>query len=639
VVKQIAATAIEELMSEHPNSQPEPNADANASAQPAQQPGQVAPQPATAAQPAPQVSSAMPQTPQAAPAGAEFWTTESAQQPAQYRAPQPPAQYQPPQPYNTAQYPPVQQGGNSHGAQWGQPSYWTPPNAGGSDQPIYGGEPYANPQHGQAYGNQAYGAPGYTGQPYGDAYSQQQYSQAYAQQYGQGYGSVPPPPPNYDAPANSSNHPWRRKGVMGGVGAAMVLALAVGVVSYSAGVAHHDRSSATSFTTPNNNANGSTSGGSSSGSGGAGTNPFGGSGSETDPFGGLGGGSSSQGGTGSDGSGSSGSGGYGWSNPFGGGSSSGSGSGSSSDSGAKASSTQSVGVVDIDTVLDFGSGKAAGTGMVLTSDGEILTNNHVVEGSTSIQVTVISTGKTYTATVVGTDATDDVAVIKLQNASGLTTANIGDSSGVKAGDNVTAVGNAGGVGGTPSAAAGQVTALDQSITASDDDGSNSEHLTGMFQINADIQPGDSGGPLYDANNKIIGIDTAASSDSSSQTVGFAIPIDKALGIAKQIETGKETSSIQIGYPAFLGVQLSTDSQISTNGVPVAGVVDNSAAAKAGIQQGDTITAIDGTALSSDTSLSGALSKHDAGDQVKVTWTDSSGQSHTSTVTLGQGPAA
>ena len=116
---------------------------------------------------------------------------------------------------------------------------------------------------------------------------------------------------------------------------------------------------------------------------------------------------------------------------------------------ATATSAQSVGVVDIDTVLKYQGAQAAGTGIVLTSSGVILTNNHVIDGATSISVTVVSTGATYTATVVGDDPTQDVAVLQLQNASGLKTAKLGDSNGVSVGEAVTGVGNAGGVGARP----------------------------------------------------------------------------------------------------------------------------------------------------------------------------------------------
>ncbi len=334
------------------------------------------------------------------------------------------------------------------------------------------------------------------------------------------------------------------------------------------------------------------------------------------------------------------SGGSGQFSPFGGGGSGSSGSGSTgSTSTGTATAAQQIGVVDINTVLNYGQAQAAGTGMVLTSSGEILTNNHVVEGSTSISVTIVTTGKTYTASVVGTDPTDDVAVLQLSGASGLATANLGDSSTVDVGETVTGVGNAGGTGGTPSAATGTVTALNATITASDQDGTNAETLTGMIEVNADIQAGDSGGPLYDANDTVVGMDTAASSGSQEPT-GYAIPIAKATAIADRIEAGEDSATIHTGTTGFLGVQLSQGSLggFSTSGATIAGVVDGSAAAKAGLAAGDTITAVDGTAIASASDLTTAISKYDAGQQVTLTWLDSSGQTHSATVTLGAGPA-
>ena len=208
---------------------------------------------------------------------------------------------------------------------------------------------------------------------------------------------------------------------------------------------------------------------------------------------------------------------------------------------------------------------SAGTGIVLSANGVVLTNNHVINGATAIKVTDIGNGKTYTATVVGYDASHDVAVIQLQNASGLTVANLGNSSTVQVGDNVTALGNAEGKGGTPSVAPGTVTALNQSITASDELSSVSEQLTGLIETNAPIQPGDSGGSLVNAYGQVIGMDTAASSSdqtqgqSSTATQAFAIPINNALSIAKQIESGTTSATVHIGATAFLGVELQGDS--------------------------------------------------------------------------------
>lgn len=302
-----------------------------------------------------------------------------------------------------------------------------------------------------------------------------------------------------------------------------------------------------------------------------------------------------------------------------------------------ATAAQEVGVVDINTVLQYQQAEAAGTGMILTSSGEVLTNNHVIDGATSIKVTVVSTGATYTAKVVGTDPSDDVAVLQLQGASGLSTAKIGNSSSVNVSDAVTAVGNAGGVGGTPSAAKGSVVALDQTLTASDQNGSNPETLTGMIEINAPVVSGDSGGPLYDSHNDVVGMDTAASSAfgyGGGQTTAYAIPISKALNIADKIESGKASSTIHIGNPAFLGVSL----QDSFNGPVVASVADGTPAASAGLSAGDVITSIDGKTISSAQALKTTIAGHHPGDRISLGWTDMSGQSHTTTVTLATGPA-
>jgi S1-C subfamily serine protease len=172
------------------------------------------------------------------------------------------------------------------------------------------------------------------------------------------------------------------------------------------------------------------------------------------------------------------------------------------------------GLVDVTSTLGLQGATAMGTGMVLTSNGEILTNNHVVNGATSVSVTDIGNGKTYKATVVGYDESHDVAVLQLSGASGLTTATTGNSSTVKVGDSVVGLGNAGGAGGTPSVAPGTVTALNQSITASDEGSGSSEQLSGLIESNANIQPGDSGGPLVNSYGQIIGMDTAASSSGS-----------------------------------------------------------------------------------------------------------------------------
>jgi len=300
------------------------------------------------------------------------------------------------------------------------------------------------------------------------------------------------------------------------------------------------------------------------------------------------------------------------------------------------------GIVDIDTQLSYANEAAAGTGMVLTSTGEILTNNHVINGATSITVTVPSTGRIYTATVVGFDVTQDVAVIQLKNASGLKTIPTGNSDSVNAGDAVVALGNAGGVGGAPSIVTGTVAGLDQTIMASDEGGGNAETLNGMIETNAPIQAGDSGGPLVNSTAQVIGMDTAASSSvqsfggASSTTSSFAIPINTALSIARQIESGKATSLVHIGLTGFLGVGVS--STATGNGALILSVAPNTPAQTAGLEAGDEITSVNGSAITSGTDLTTALASHHPGDKVTMSWTTGSSATQSATITLAAGPA-
>jgi len=314
-----------------------------------------------------------------------------------------------------------------------------------------------------------------------------------------------------------------------------------------------------------------------------------------------------------------------------------------------------AGLVDINVTLGYQSAQGAATGIVLTSTGEILTNNHVVNGATAISVTDLGNGKTYTATVVGYDVADDIAVIQLQGASGLKTANLGDSSKVTVGEAVVAIGNAGGTGGTPSAAGGSVIALDQQIAAGDQLGGASEQLTGLIEVNADIQAGDSGGSLVNSSGQVIGVDTAASSTNGTQYAfagsgissgnqGFAVPINEALSIVKQIVSGQGTTTVHVGSTAFLGVDLASTNGLygygaAVSGATVAGVLDGGTAAGAGLVAGDVITSLGGHAVDSASTLTALMFGYHAGTSVKLGWTDTSGQSHTATVVLGSGPAS
>ena len=290
-------------------------------------------------------------------------------------------------------------------------------------------------------------------------------------------------------------------------------------------------------------------------------------------------------------------------------------------------------IVDINTTL--AQGAAAGTGMVLTSSGEVLTNNHVIYGALSISVVVTSTDATYSAHVVGFDQRDDIAVLQLDGASGLATMPIGNSSSVQIGDSVTALGNALGRGGAPASAPGTVTALDQSITASDQSGTEPlETLGGMIQINAPIKPGDSGGPLLNSSGQAIGMDTAASGgrqlDQRGAVEAFAIPINTALSIASDIV--KSPSGYQTPTSGgFLGVQV-TDST-APPGAAVAGTQAGSPAASSGLAKGDVIIAVGGAPVVSAASLEQILKLHHPGDNVIVAWVSASGQNGQATVTL------
>ena len=495
----------------------------------------------------------------------------------------------------------------------------------------------------QGYAPQGYGYPGYGQQPYGQHYGpstgQAPYGQApFGQQpYGpangqQPYGQQIPYRPN--PYAQHPAQPGRQRHLTGWIVGAVAATVVVGLVGTGASaVAINALGSA--FTQHSSS---------------QGSQPNGG-------------------GTGSGGSGSSGSNGYGFGNGGGGNPGYGNGGGSqypgqggsqSGVAGTAATASQSKGVVIIDTELGYDNAEAAGTGLILTKSGEILTNNHVIEDSTSIKVTVVSTGKTYNANVVGEDETDDIAVLKLIGASGLTKASL-DTQDASLGDKVTGVGNAGGTG-SLTAVTGTVTGLDKSITTQAEESAASESLHGLIETNADIQAGDSGGPLYGSNGSVIGIDTAASADTQAAD-GYAIPIDTALSIASQIESGVPTSKVTIGLPAFLGVEVAPDQSSgdggqgfsggqgyqgydgsqsgagqTVSGAQVEEVIQGTPAASAGLVAGDVITAVNGTKVGSSDALTTALRAHKPGDSVTITWVDADGTSHSASVTLTSGPA-
>jgi S1-C subfamily serine protease len=298
-----------------------------------------------------------------------------------------------------------------------------------------------------------------------------------------------------------------------------------------------------------------------------------------------------------------------------------------------------TGVVVIDTNLTYQNASAAGTGIVLTSSGRILTNNHVIAGATTIRVSVPKTTHTYTARVVGYDTTADVAVLQLQKASNLKTVTTSSASSLKLGARVTAVGNAGGTS-TLTSSRGTVTGLNQSITVQADNGTT-EQLSGLIETNATLQPGDSGGPLLNSAGRVVGIDTAATRSSpfavSGSSDGYAIPIGKATTIAKLIVSGKSSATVHIGATAFLGVELGNTPSFAGQGATIVGVVPGGPAATAGLVPGDVITAVAGRAVSGPSDIAPIVLAHKPGDKVTITYTGASGQSQNASITLASGP--
>jgi S1-C subfamily serine protease len=308
-------------------------------------------------------------------------------------------------------------------------------------------------------------------------------------------------------------------------------------------------------------------------------------------------------------------------------------------------------VVDVNTEIQgsFGQiGRGAGTGMLVSSSGEVLTNNHVIQGATKIEVSITGRSGTYEATVVGADPTNDVALLQVQGVSGLPTVTLADSSNLVLGQHVVAIGNALGQGGSPSVTEGTISALERSITVGGGL-AGGEPLTGLIQMDAPIQPGDSGGPLVDSSAQVVGMITAASRSDfgqSSSSIGFAIPSNDALAIVQQIRSGNETSTVIIGPVGFLGVGVQdlnpdTAARLGLNiisGALVLTVRPGTPAESAGITQDAVITAIDGERVSSADALGTAIQRHDPGDQIEVTWVDGSG-THTATVRLIANPAA
>jgi S1-C subfamily serine protease len=297
------------------------------------------------------------------------------------------------------------------------------------------------------------------------------------------------------------------------------------------------------------------------------------------------------------------------------------------------------GIVVINTKLGLQAAAAAGTGMVLTSSGEVLTNNHVIRGATSIRIVVPGTGKTYTGRVIGYDVSHDVAVVQAVGASNLSTVTT-TSVTPAIGAAVTAIGNAGGTG-KLSTATGKITHVHGSVVVNNDEG-GAARLTDMIGVNASVIPGDSGGPLMNSTGEVIGMDTAgtpgATFRSTDATQAYAIPITRALSIAQKVVAGASSTSVHTGPTAFMGVQVESGFRGDRgSGATIAAVTGNGPAERAGLTEGDVVTAVDGHHVSSSTGLTSALLTKKPGDSITITYADPFGANHSAKLTLASGP--
>jgi S1-C subfamily serine protease len=290
-----------------------------------------------------------------------------------------------------------------------------------------------------------------------------------------------------------------------------------------------------------------------------------------------------------------------------------------------------VGIVDIYTTLGYEQGVAAGTGMIISRSGEVLTNNHVIVGATKFKVVDVTTHRRYSATVVGYSVSRDVAVLQLAHASGLRTVKRGGAVPIHVGMRVVARGNAQGRGGPPKAARGQIIALHQQIQATDGSG-DSETLNNVIATNAPVVPGYSGGPLENSQNRVLGIVTAGGTTAGVHR-GFAIPLTQALKLVHQIEKGKSNAIVHSGPTAFLGVVLET----ASGDAKVKSVLQGKPADLAGLAKGDLITSLNGETISSRADLRSTVLTLVPGDTVPIGWTDTSGNPQTGTITPISGP--
>ena len=298
------------------------------------------------------------------------------------------------------------------------------------------------------------------------------------------------------------------------------------------------------------------------------------------------------------------------------------------------------GLVDVNTTLSYQGAVGAGTGILLDPDGLVLTNNHVIEGATEITATSLANSQTYPVDVIGFDRDSDIALVRMRGATALPTAVIGTSSSLAVGDPIAAIGNANGSNGVPSFAPGNVTQLGASVRASDESGGGTRELYDLIRVAAEIRPGDSGGPLVNSAGQVVGVTVAATLTYRMGGVtggeGFAIPIDRAMGIANQIRAGAASSSIHLGDTAFIGVGIA-DNPMGRGGAVVRQVIPDTPARQIGIFSGDLIIGVDDTPITSAADLSTVMDTRRPGDTIVLSWIDRAGIPHSAPVVLAKGP--
>jgi S1-C subfamily serine protease len=301
------------------------------------------------------------------------------------------------------------------------------------------------------------------------------------------------------------------------------------------------------------------------------------------------------------------------------------------------------GLVDINTTLSYQGAVGAGTGILLSPDGEVLTNNHVIEGATEITAVSLANSRTYPVDVIGFDRASDIALVRLRGATGLPTAILGTSSTLAVGDPIAAIGNSNGSSAPPSYAPGTVTEIGASVRASDESGGGARELYDLIRVAAEIRPGDSGGPLVNGAGQVVGVNVAATLTYRMGGVtggeGFAIPIDRALGIANQIRSGVISDSIHLGDTAFIGVGIADSSPMSRGpaGAVVRQVLPGTPAGQIGLFSGDVITAVDGIPINSAEDLSNVMDQRRPGDIIMLTWIDRAGIPRSAPLVLAKGP--